>query len=299
MRKKDKIEKLDSDICAAPPKKWYSVSQTMYAFFIMIALSWSKKKNITKSKICKAIMIAGPSLFFTIITEAVIIIELARHTNSINENNTTEIDEGDKSHLPMVQFICISLFLIDMSSKFFATLRNIISIFSKEIKYEESIYSIKIQKCSKVIIFMVMLPDLITWILVTIIGVQFLLISSSTTSIIIDTLAVNYIVDVDDMMFSSFVPDKIKDSLDNIQFSSTSSNKTSKISSYYNLYIHLPIIIVTTAIIVYVKTDVILGTKEYAVFSAMGLCFFSIIASVITRKKRGKIFPLNKRNGYF
>ena len=55
-------------------------------------------------------MIAGPSLFFTIITEAVIIIELARHTNSINENNTTEIDEGDKSHLPMVQFICISLF---------------------------------------------------------------------------------------------------------------------------------------------------------------------------------------------
>ena len=63
-----------------------------------------------------------------------------------------------------------------------------------------------------------MLPDLITWILVTIIGVQFLLISSSTTSIIIDTLAVNYIVDVDDMMFSSFVPDKIKDSLDNIQF---------------------------------------------------------------------------------
>ena len=50
MRKKDKIEKLDSDICAAPPKKWYTVSQTMYAFFIMIALSWSKKRILQNLK---------------------------------------------------------------------------------------------------------------------------------------------------------------------------------------------------------------------------------------------------------
>ena len=294
------IAKLNSDICAAPPKKWYSVPQTMYAFFIMIALSWSKKKNIKKSKICKAIMIAGPSLFFTIIAEAVVIIELARHTESlVNDNSTNLEDIDDKSHLPMVQFICISLFLIDMSSKFFATLRNIISIFSKEIKYEEENFTIQIKKCSKALIFISMLPDLVTWIAVTIIGIRFLLISSSTTQIIIDTLAVNYIVDVDDMMFNSFVPEKIKDSIEKIQFSGIMNTKTSRISSYYNLYVHLPLIIVITAVIVYINTDVDLGTKEYAVFSAFCLCFLSILASIITTKKRSKVFPLHKKNGYF
>lgn len=294
------IQKIDSDICARPPKKWFSIPQTMYSFFIMISLSWSKKKDVTKSKICKSVMIAGPSLFFSIIAEAIIVLELGGYIELmeaekyINSTNISFITDEPKNNLFMIQFICISLFLIDMSSKFFATLKNIISIFSREVKYDDKIYSIKVPKCSKVIILFCMLPDITTWLAVTIIGIKFLLISSSTTDIIIDTLAINYIVDVDDMVFNSFVPEKIKDSLETIEFSSFISYKTSKISSYYNLYIHLPLIIISTALIVYFNSDIEINTKEYVVFSSFCLCFLSIVCSIIINRKKGKIFPLNK-----
>ena len=53
------------------------------------------------------------------------------------------------------------------------------------------------------------------------------------------------------------------------------NTKTSRISSYYNLYVHL-LYNSNNAVIVYINTDVDLGTKEYAVFSAFCLCFLSI-----------------------
>ena len=105
------IEKINSDICAGTPKKWHNAPQTIYSFFIMIALSWHKKRNINKSKLCKALMVAGTTLFFSIIAESLIIIELARHTETL-VNETLEEGSVETSHLPMVQFVCITLFLV-------------------------------------------------------------------------------------------------------------------------------------------------------------------------------------------
>ena len=285
------IEKVNSDICASLPKKWHNAPQTMYSFFIMIALSWHKKRNIYKSKLCKALMVAGTSLFFSIIAESLIIIELARHTETLNE---TSVEPSlDDSHLPMVQFICITLFLVDMSNKFYDTVRNILSIFSKEIKIEEKVYTIKVPTYSKVLLVFCMIPDIASWAAVVVVGIRFLLVSTSTATVIIDTLAINYIVDVDNMMFYSFVPAKIQDTLESVQFSSNINHKTSKLSSHYNLYGHLPLIIVFTACLVYINNGVKITSREYGIFSVIGFSFFSIFSTFVIHKikKKKKILP--------
>ena len=287
------IEKINSDICAGVPKKWHNAPQTMYSFFIMIALSWHKKRNIYKSKLCKALMVAGASLFFSIIAESLIILELARHTENLNETST-DLDL-DRSHLPMVQFICITLFLVDMSNKFYDTVRNILSIFSKEIKIDEKKYTIKVPTFSKVLLVFCMIPDIASWLAVVVVGIRFLLVSTNTSTVIIDTLAINYIVDVDNMMFYSFVPAKIQDTLESVQFSSNINHKTSKLSSHYNLYGHLPLIIVFTACLVYINNDIKITSREYGLFSVIGVSFLSIFSAFVIHKikkmKKNKITP--------
>jgi hypothetical protein len=288
------IEKVSSDICDAIPKKWHNAPQTIYSFFIMIALSWHKKRNINKSKLCKALMVAGTTLFFSIIAESLIIIELARHTDSL-VNETLEEGSVEMSHLPMVQFVCITLFLVDMSNKFYDTVRNMLSIFSKEIKIDEVVYHIKVPSCSKAILVLCMLPDIATWSAVVVVGMKFLLVSTSTTAVIIDTLAINYIVDVDNMLFYSFVPAKIQDTLEGVQFSSNINHKTSKISARYNLYGHLPLIIIFSACVVYLNNGIKISSREYAIFSIIALSFLSIFSTFIVhkikKKKKNKIIP--------
>ena len=161
-----------------------------------------KKKNTNqKSHILRAFAVAGAPLFFSLLIQAVLVIELYRNTYN------KHVDQTDEPRIVYLQIACLLLWFIDMSADLSLMTRNAMVICAKRYEVDDDIKTIQIPCFFRAMILsLTVLTEFLVWLATIISGSLFLLKAQSAEDLILNAVAIKFVVDVDEIVATSVLP---------------------------------------------------------------------------------------------
>ena len=160
-----------------------------------------KKKNTNqKSHILRAFAVAGAPLFFSLLIQAVLVIELYRNTYN------KHVDQTDEPRIVYLQIACLLLWFIDMSADLSLMTRNAMVICAKRYEVDDDIKTIQIPCFFRAMILsLTVLTEFLVWLATIISGSLFLLKAQSAEDLILNAVAVNFVTQLDEILLTAFI----------------------------------------------------------------------------------------------
>ena len=194
------------DHSTQPPPK-YNLPLNTPGYFIFTAMNLGKKKKSSndKSHIMRAFAVAGSPLFFSLLIQVVIVVELYKYTRMTMRSDA---DKETIPHMVYLQVSCLVLWFIDMSGDLSLMLRNAMVVFAKRYTVgEDDEKSIRIPNCYRALILsLAVLTEFAVWLCVLISGTLFVIYSATVEDLILNCIAVKFITDVDEIVAQSILP---------------------------------------------------------------------------------------------
>lgn len=223
-------------------------SNTM-AYFVATSIGFKDGGgDITKSNMLRAIAVAGPSMVWCLFIQIVFLIALMNYIDG------TDPKPSNSTSVVTLQICSISLFLVDICNTLRDLLVQAMIIFSKEYIYKETKYAIKIPMCKRLLIFcMTTVTEICIFGFCCFVSVKYLLSAHDVETIILNTLAIGFIMQIDEIFFQSLVPEAVINTVKKITVSlkyfpnsdhSKNMNKVQKLQQLYMMFFHLPTCVV-------------------------------------------------------
>lgn len=165
--------------------------------------------TVRKGKLLKAITMAGIPLTMSIIIQVVLCYELYLFTESdmkmevLENNNATSV-----THMPYLQVFALLLWWVTMSTDVYDIWRAWIIVCSKRfLKTDGSHWRLRVGFCTRFMVFLLCVAsELSVWVLVLFTGTQFIMYSSNIEHLVLNTLAVRFICEVDEIIAAASLP---------------------------------------------------------------------------------------------
>lgn len=288
------------------------------SYFILTSMNF-KGKDVKRSSIMRAMAIAGPSFFCCLFIQAIFLYELMGY---ISRQKPVQVEAS--TSVVTLQVCSVTLFLIDICSSLSDLCIQGMIIFSKTYNYRGQEFQLRITTIYRVFIFLITtLSELIIFVSCCAVSIRYLLSAHNIESIILNTLAISFIMECDEIFFNALVPESQVNTIKKITvhlpyfLGSTQSKKMNlaqKVQQIYIMLFHLPLCITISMLSVIIFASVPLdkvhlnstinGTSltelyESGAFfgSVMAVCFLCLIIYRCKKKNRdssaNKTFPTN------
>lgn len=281
-------------------------------FFVIASnIARKKKGNISQSRICRAIAMVLPALLFSNITQFFLLWELYRHTNQTSAFNSTaaaDVSSSSAQSFLAVQLVCIAMFFLDVATQYMELCNSSMVAFTREYcvdseQQQNNIYKVEIAWYRRLFMYiLIAVPEIVVWLGLLLVGTYFLLHSNDTLTLIFDTLALRWLLDVDNLVFTYLVPPKLRGviALHKIEkrtiLSETCTNR-------YFMHFHLVLSLIAAFLVVFylspytkhlTKTDdsYMAVASIFSGFACFGVLYGGC-TSICPSRKRRQIRPHN------
>ena len=196
-----------------------SLPLNLSSLFFLLAtnIASKKKKDVRKTRLCRALMMMLPMLFTSCLAQFLLLYKIfvsasfhshSIHSNSTNPNSTSTTGVEQNEMMPLLQTVCVVLFTLDMMNQYCALSRSSMVPFASHFKLEnsETFYELRIPVLKRVFMYLLVgLTEFTVWFCLLLVGLFFLVTTTDSTSLILDTLALNFITQIDEYIFSATI----------------------------------------------------------------------------------------------
>lgn len=241
------------------PQTFHDIPMSLSGLFFVVATNLAKKKkrDVTTTRICRALLMAGPAVLMSIVFQCFLLFELfvvsTEHRNTILESNistptsSTSLFSQTKVSMVTLQVICITLFYSDWISNYVDLCRSTMVAFATSYRIEGSptqTYRISFACWRRLWMYLIIgLPVLMVWVALGIAGSFFLLYSPDSMTLLLDTLAINFILQIDEFLFQTIIPEKVRGqiAMQKVAWKNSCCTRPKCGDSYFVFY-HLPFV---------------------------------------------------------
>lgn len=239
---------------SSTPDSYQQIPQNTMAYFITTSMGYKHGgSDIYKSSIWRAIAVAGPSVLCCLFIQFVFLIELNEYVNKdlLGENYVGALEKSGS--MITLQICSVTLFLVDICSNIRDLCIQSMIIFSKSYRYKKIKHAINIPTMNRLVIFSITtVSEIAVFCFCCIVSVKYLLSAHDIESIILNTLAISFIMQIDDLFFTSLVPEAIRHTICKISvylpyypnsYHTRGMNGWQKAHHIYTMFLHLPVCI--------------------------------------------------------
>lgn len=225
--------------------------------FMLIGLNFTQKPPIIRNqnplktvpyvvrrgKLMKAITMAGIPLAISIVVQVILCFELYEYTETQMKNHVMKIVEDGESnnHMPYLQFCALLLWWITMSGDLYDVGRGCMIICARRFKKKDgSSWVLRIGCCTRAIVFLLcVLSEIAVWGLVLFTGTNFILYSLDIEHLVLNTLAVRFINEVDEIVATATLPLESLKTMEDTEIELRCATRHVKCWNFYSLYLKI------------------------------------------------------------
>ena len=265
----------------------------VFGFFICISLSLGKKKNIAKSKICKALAISGGWILICLCIQFLVVYNLF-------ELSLQKWDDIQNTTAPDVIPLSIGsviLFYFDLSQNCADIFLNVMCIFAKQVVLDNATFEINIPVYKRMLLFcLASLPEIVVYVGVIVSGTLFIL-CSTKEDFILNNLALTYIMLIDEMLLKCIVPSYMEGIMNKNKlvlknyFHSRSGNCFQRCQGLYVYFFHVPVVVCLSFAAVFLFTPYNVDShnvSSYLTMATLGAGVLLVFVGIVFYKQKRK-----------
>ena len=250
-----------------------------------------------KTRLCRALMMMLPMLFTSCLAQFLLLYQIfvsasSIHSNITNPNSTSTTGVKQKEMMPLLQTVCVVLFTLDMMNQYCALARSSMVPFASHFKLEnsETFYELRIPVLKRVFMYLIVgLTEFTVWFCLLLVGLFFLVTTTDSTSLILDTLALNFITQIDEYIFSATISERLRNIVSQHQVRFRKRCVSKKLEDAYFIHYHLPLVLLFSSLFVFLCSPcaqvyrlALYKVPKYQVNMAISLSAFAVYFSVLS-----------------